>query len=287
MAYGIIDFDGTVTPPDSTYPYGQIKDIPGGTVVNTKSNGDMQQFFQRIAATGGITLNSLPDNADNGFQLAQALGVLVSKGFDAFAETVNAVYGANVAVLVSGMGVTSAGPTTTIADGYFYYNGKLVHFNSFIYGAIPGGDAVIIQVNLDLTSTDGFAQGSGLLAPPVTDATKFVFDDMLPFPNQMIAPYTNVTPGTGWSSAGSGVTPKYTTNGNKQAWLTGIMKNTSGGPLVGATMFTLPFAPTQEIYIHVTDTVGIAIRTTGKVDAVGTILNNGEVSLGGITYLVM
>jgi hypothetical protein len=75
MAREIIDF-GRYTAPDGTYPYGQIKDDTGsndGTPVNVLTNGDIQQFFQRLLQTSGITVNNLPDNLDNGFQLFESL----------------------------------------------------------------------------------------------------------------------------------------------------------------------------------------------------------------------
>lgn len=69
MARAIADFDGTVVPVGGAYPYGDIKDAPGGTKINSTSNSDIQQFFQRLMALAGITPNGLPDNNTNTFQL--------------------------------------------------------------------------------------------------------------------------------------------------------------------------------------------------------------------------
>lgn len=62
--------------PDSTYPYGRIRNkagVVGGTKVNEVSYGDMHQFFEKLMAIAGIVANGLPDNAYNGFQLIDAL----------------------------------------------------------------------------------------------------------------------------------------------------------------------------------------------------------------------
>lgn len=66
-----------------TYPYGSIRDevSPGdGTPVDTQVYGDFHQFFARMAALAGITLNDLPDNNTNGFQYYEALAKLIALG---------------------------------------------------------------------------------------------------------------------------------------------------------------------------------------------------------------
>jgi hypothetical protein len=80
MALGISDFNGTVLTPTVTYPYGDIKDAPGGTVVDRAMMDDVIQFFQNIIDEAGLTVNGLPDNAVNGFQFTTALkGVIEAK----------------------------------------------------------------------------------------------------------------------------------------------------------------------------------------------------------------
>lgn len=73
MAFKLISFDGGVHPIDGTNPYGFIKDDPGGTRVNQKSNGDLQVLMQRMMAAAGVVPNDLPDNTINGFQLFSSL----------------------------------------------------------------------------------------------------------------------------------------------------------------------------------------------------------------------
>ena len=60
-----------VEAPSGDYPKGRIVDAQ--TVVGEGVNGDMVQFFQRMAELAGVTENDLPDNITNGYQLIQAL----------------------------------------------------------------------------------------------------------------------------------------------------------------------------------------------------------------------
>lgn len=87
MAYQITHFDGQTNPITSTYPYGDWKDNDGtgdGTIINRKSLADIYQTFQKLVAAAGVTLNNLPDNAVNGFQLFTALQTYI----DAQAATI-------------------------------------------------------------------------------------------------------------------------------------------------------------------------------------------------------
>lgn len=77
--------DGTnVNAPGAPYPFGRTRDTAGaieGTVVNEALIGDVLVTFQKLAALAGVTLNSLPDNDTNGYQLVEAISkaVLVNK----------------------------------------------------------------------------------------------------------------------------------------------------------------------------------------------------------------
>lgn len=73
MAREISDFNGTVIAPGGAYPYGNIKDNPNGTIVDSTSNADLQQFAQKVMDEGNITPNGLPDNNTNGYQIFQGL----------------------------------------------------------------------------------------------------------------------------------------------------------------------------------------------------------------------
>lgn len=80
MAIGIRNYP-QVTPPDSDYPDGRIKDDTGindGTPINVKTNGDIQQFFAKLMRLAGLAPNSIPDSEYNGFQLIVALDKFVA-----------------------------------------------------------------------------------------------------------------------------------------------------------------------------------------------------------------
>jgi len=68
-------------PPDAIYPYGNINDDTGtgnGTPVDKNTYADLHQFFAKMVADAGITLNDLPENSVNGFQYNDALNNLLN-----------------------------------------------------------------------------------------------------------------------------------------------------------------------------------------------------------------
>lgn len=68
-----------VTGPNSTFPFGDIKDNPGnntGTPYNRAVYGDFHQFFAKTLSDSGITPNDLDENAVNGFQYFDALKIV-------------------------------------------------------------------------------------------------------------------------------------------------------------------------------------------------------------------
>lgn len=76
MARKITQYNGQVNPVDTSYPDGDIKDDDGsdnGTIIDRKSNADIQQFFMKIMRVANITPNGFPDNEYTGFQLFEAL----------------------------------------------------------------------------------------------------------------------------------------------------------------------------------------------------------------------
>ena len=71
-----INQKANTTAPNSVYPFGDIKDDSGqndGTPVNRSVYADFHQFFEKLMNAAGTVANGLPDNADNGFQLFEAL----------------------------------------------------------------------------------------------------------------------------------------------------------------------------------------------------------------------
>ena len=69
------NFDN-VEAPSVDYPYGSIKNDDGtlnGTPLNREVLSDMFQFFAKLSDLSDLTINDLPDNDVNGFQLYSAL----------------------------------------------------------------------------------------------------------------------------------------------------------------------------------------------------------------------
>ncbi len=111
----------------------------------------------------------------------------------AYTECLNAfaVMGGSGPTLINGMDVSVSGPTTTIADGWFFYNGDLIKFNAGSYTTIPVGDVVLVNITptaASLTYNDGSSFGAVLnktatllLGPSATTATQFPFTDLQPF----------------------------------------------------------------------------------------------------------
>lgn len=112
---------------------------------------------------------------------------------EAYTECINAMglMGGNGPALINGMGVTVSGGTTTIADGWFFYNGEMIKFNSGSYTTIPPGDVVLVNITPTATNliyNDGSSYGAILnksatllLGPSATTATQFPFSLMRPF----------------------------------------------------------------------------------------------------------
>ena len=127
MAREITDF-GQYTAPSGTYPYGQIKDETGtndGTPVSVLTNGDIQQFFQRLLQTSGITINNLPDNLDNGFQLFESYLIGVNAHTGALIKYLfGGGYQVNTVYILDGSGSRSANGIALYNYGIYYLIGN-------------------------------------------------------------------------------------------------------------------------------------------------------------------
>ncbi|MBL4809317.1 MAG: hypothetical protein JKY43_04575 [Phycisphaerales bacterium] len=69
-----------VQAPDATWPFGKSTDNTGsnnGLPLNSDTLEDYHQFFAKLFDESGLTANGLLDNATNGFQLWDALRVLI------------------------------------------------------------------------------------------------------------------------------------------------------------------------------------------------------------------
>jgi len=111
----------------------------------------------------------------------------------AYTECINALsaMGGDGPTLISGMAITSSGGTTTVDDGWFFYNGELIRFSSSSYGAIPLGDVVLVTIvptTTNLIYNDGSSFGAVLdksatltTGPSAVTATQFPLGMLQPF----------------------------------------------------------------------------------------------------------
>jgi hypothetical protein len=149
MARKITDYNGTVVAVGGAYPYGDIKDNPSGTIIDRKSNADLQQFFQKLADSAGITLNSLADNSTNGFQLTEALSKVI---------------GNHAAQIVVGLLGVTYDPTKVYIlwgcanraiSGFALYDGELYYIQGNAGFPCGGGLVDIVTVFSPVLYTNG------------------------------------------------------------------------------------------------------------------------------------
>ncbi len=104
-------------------------------------------------------MKSIDLTQPGGFPLTQErLGYLQQ----AYTEAINALGGVfingAVPIRISGMSVSTSGGTTTVGDGFLYYNNELIRFVTDSYGAVGGGSAVYVVIDSlasSLTYNDG------------------------------------------------------------------------------------------------------------------------------------
>jgi hypothetical protein len=149
MARKITDYNGTVVAVGGAYPYGDIKDNPSGTIIDRKSNADLQQFFQKLADSAGITLNSLADNSTNGFQLTEALSKVI--GNHAAQIVVSLIGGAYDPTKV----YILWGCATRSDSGFAMYDGELYYIQGNAGSACGGSLVDIVTVFSPVLYTNG------------------------------------------------------------------------------------------------------------------------------------
>lgn len=169
-----------ISAPDGDYLYGRIKDDDGtndGTPVNEKVYGDIHQFFARLAAMAGITLNDLPDNEYSGFQFYEALSQLAiynttskdSKtiGLGSFVFTVDP----NLAYQVgNSVRIQDAGNTANFMYGYVTaYSGNSLTVHVISYwgsGTISNWKINLasgyMEPNIAATLVNSYVSGAGI-----------------------------------------------------------------------------------------------------------------------------
>jgi hypothetical protein len=226
-----------VLAPNSTYPYGNIKDNTGigdGTPVNTAVYADFHQFFASLIAlaegVGYFTANGLPDNDDNGFQYLTTAQIMARKANQTLLSYViesliGDVYDNTKPYAIKGL----ADSGSAIAVGYVYWGGILYACAGLNYGAVVNdlqfnqtGENVLTITD---SATPGLFQYSGVV-----------------FQTKKRTAYTPTidVEGTGTASASS-VTGYYSLNGNQL-----VISIIATGVVVTGTpdllTFTLPSA---------------------------------------------
>ena len=237
MGRKITDFNGIKKPVDGVNLYGNIKNDPGGTSVDETSNSDVQVFFQRMAALAGVALNSLPEDAINGFQFTTALNTLWANRLNGMAEAAGSPTGTFVPVVMSGLAPVSAGYTA----GYFFYNGKFYFAPAFVNTTFPTlGQSVVIG----LGSVDGqpVVVSAGVSTTVTPGAGSFNYENRVSWSDAvgltaLTIPWTDVTLNSGW--AHGTVHFQYSVDVMGRVYLRGWV---IGGPTPSASIATLPTA---------------------------------------------
>ena len=111
----------------------------------------------------------------------------------AYTECINALalMGGSGPTLISGMETTVSGGTTTVAVGWFFYNGEMIKFISGSYSVVPPGDVILVNITPSsgsLIYNDGSSYGAilnktaTLLAgPTATTSTQFPLSALQPY----------------------------------------------------------------------------------------------------------
>lgn len=225
-----------VVAPNSTYPYGNIKDNPGdgtGTPVNAAVYADFHQFFASLIGlaegVGYFTANGLPDNDVNGFQYLETAQIMARKANQTLLSYViealiGDVYDNTKPYAIKGL----ADSGSAIDVGYVYWGGVLYVCAGLNYGTITN-DLQFNQTSENtLKITDSATPGL------------FQYSDVI-FQTKKGTAYTptiNVE-GSGTASA-SVISGQYSLNGNQliiNIVATGI--TVTGTP--DAITFTLPY----------------------------------------------
>lgn len=146
MAYEIADLDGSVEAPSSDYPWGSIKNQPGGTRANRKLFTDMSQFFQQAMSVCGITPNGLPDNVTNGYQYMRAVQLMMN----AFAAPIiRNMFGTDYN---SSKVYILTGAASSTQNGIAFYNGELYAVAGNGGPACGGGSVPILTLSTTVNS---------------------------------------------------------------------------------------------------------------------------------------
>ena len=235
MAREILVYNGGINPVSSTLPYGGIKDNPGGTTIDEQSNGDIQQFFQRIADCAGVVYGNHPDNADNGWQMVDALG----GGLNIYAapiilQLIGSSYDAAKVYLLSGS-------ATATDAGVVFYNGQCYLLEGFTGSICGGGQVQVINTVSSQFNTfmphlkvECGVSGSGVVDYSALTRTFGVVELQALV---ALGAWNNASiTGSGWTAYTP--TPRYRKDGEGRVYLQGAFISTGATP--STDIFVLP-----------------------------------------------
>lgn len=294
MARKITDYDGTITPISGTDPYGNIKNAPSGTHINAKSNADLQVFFQRLMANNGITPNSLPEDAVNGFQMMQALNSAFGQPMSALARVFGSDTGVFIGRITDGMDSTVVLGTTTVHPGFFVYNGFYYFFTGGTYSAIAPGNAMYVV----LGTTDGLptATLAQMINTTPDNASQFQLAHITTIASlsapSVLALNTFTAYNTGYSDGS--ILPAYCKDGMSVVRLIGIINATYAGftDVINITGLPVGFRPAHDkvfpcVYCNfstgLNTVIGVRVSTLGIIS-----VEDGSTVLGAAgSYLMI
>ncbi len=258
---------------------------------------------------------------DGGYPLTQDDLDYLQQAYTECISSMTAVVDSTTAIILAGMGSTFGLGVTTIAAGYFLYNGKIVRFTGGTYGALSVGTVVLVVITpnaTDLTyddssiypaileSTAGLTTGAA-----VTDATHFPLNNMISYATAFaLASNSSVWPAPIRASAGSGIYAGTFDDdssspityrkavGSNMVELAGVTNNSAGASSIGGStlMMTLPvgYRPAHDRHFSCRGSNAGAfamiavdiIAASGAVKIQGTLtpFDNQGVSMDGISF---
>lgn len=246
MARKITDFDGSVIAVGGAYPFGDIKDNPSGTVVNRKSNADMQQFFQKIMFEANITPNSLAENSTNGWQLVNALQTIASR------------YAAQI--IISMLGDAYDNTKVYVLYGTAGTTASMIFYNSNIYYLrvpTPGPCADTLVIRTDGLMANGIMSANvycGVSGSGISDLADVIYFNAW-------QPCTGIsftgTGGTVTVTSGDITYAKYILRG-KTATVQILVNTATIATGVSAIVVSMPFLPSNIVNVNARLSVGFS-----------------------------
>ncbi|MDF2457467.1 MAG: hypothetical protein K0R51_3460 [Cytophagaceae bacterium] len=202
MAIGLENFPN-ITPPDSDFPSGRIKDDTGindGTPVDLFTNGDVQETFAKLLRMSSITPNGLPDSEYSGHQYIEALINLMNTTVGSnLVKAIIGTYTPNDVIILWGVNITPPPVgSSVITDGAIFYNDKIYR--------VQGGTVVTAsdQTLVYKISTSGNPNFAYLAAGPSNsgisnwDQAKHI-DQYIPKTDGLVKIRTKVVPIGNWN----------------------------------------------------------------------------------------